>query len=98
MSLSPALKSPDLNSPEHRALVALSKGEAEPHQQTLALSVIVKKFSQPQDLLFIPGSPDETGFINGRAFVAAQIRRWLGKKVGQTQENEYEALDGSDVS
>ena len=85
-----ALSVPNISKQEHVAIVALSKGEAEPHQQALALQVIVKKFAQPQDLLFIPGSPDETGFINGRAFVAAQIRRYVNKPGGITQAEERE--------
>jgi hypothetical protein len=77
---------PDLTRSEHAALQALEKGEADPGQQTAALAAIVKKFAQPQDLLYIPGSFDETGFINGRAFVAAQIRAYLRRPVSKTKE------------
>ena len=88
--ISPALMVPELDREEHAALVALSKGEANEGQQILALQVIVKKFSQPQDLLYIPGSFDETGFINGRAFVAAKIRLYLGRPVSKTKESSNE--------
>lgn len=88
--LSPALLVPPISRSEHAALKALSEGTADAGQQTLALALIVKKFSQPQDLLYIPGSFDETGFINGRAFVASQIRTYLRRPVSQTKENNDE--------
>jgi hypothetical protein len=81
-----SLAVPALTKEEHSALKALREGQANEGQQVLALAVIVKKFAQPQDLLFIPGSPDETGFVNGRAFVAAQIRKYLTLPVSETGE------------
>lgn len=88
--MSPSLVVPELDRVEHAALLALSKGEADAGQQVMALQVIVKKFSQPQDLLYIPGSFDETGFINGRAFVAANIRSYLRRPVSKTKESTNE--------
>lgn len=79
--ISAALTLPPVAKEEHVALKMLAEGKAEPHQQVMALNLIVKTFSQPQDLLFIPGSPDETGFINGRAFVAAKIRYYVNLPV-----------------
>lgn len=78
---SPAFSIPPITEEEHIALQMVYAGTAEPHQQRLAISLIVKKFCQPQDLLFIPGKPDETGFINGRAFPAAKIRHYVNTPV-----------------
>lgn len=89
----PAFAVPKLSAQEHESLVRLSKGEAEPHQQLQALEVIVKKFSQPQELLYIPGSFDETAFVQGRAFVASRIRYFLKRPVGVTQAKEKETSD-----
>ena len=42
-----------LTKQEHVALKALSKGEAEPHQQTLALEVIVKKLPRNVQRIYV---------------------------------------------
>jgi hypothetical protein len=85
---SAALAVPKVTYQEHLALQALARGEADAGQQWLALEVIVKKFAQPQELLYIPGSFDETAFANGRAFVAGRIRYYLHKSAGDTQKQE----------
>ena len=81
----PCFGVPRLSRQDHEAIRALYNGEASESQQRLALEVIVKKFAQPQDLLFVPGAPDETGFVNGRAFVASQIRYYATTSPSQTQ-------------
>jgi hypothetical protein len=84
----PALAVKKLDAQEHEAIRRCYEGTAEPHQQRLAIQVIVKEFCQPQDLLYVPGSFDETAFINGRAFVASRIRAYALRPVGKTQEEE----------
>lgn len=63
----------ELDKHEIRAIKALHAGEATPHQQGLALAVIVNNLSRAQDLLYIPDSFDETAFMNGRAYVGQKI-------------------------
>ena len=66
-----------LDKQEHVALKCLSKGTAEPHQQTLALEVIVKKFARAFELGYIPGSFDQSAFLAGRGFVGQQITKHI---------------------
>lgn len=77
----PTVAMPPVTREEHIALKALAKGEANEGQQVLALSVIIKKFAQPQDLLYVKDSFDATAFVNGRAFVASRIRYYVKKPV-----------------
>lgn len=78
---------PKLDKREHVALKALSKGEAEPHQQTLALEVIVKKFSRAFELGYIPGSFDQSAFLAGRGFVGQQITKALNTAIKEDKPN-----------
>lgn len=84
----------DLHKEEHQALKALSKGEATEYQQRLALKVIVNIFSRSHDMLFIPGAPDQTVFMNGRAFVGQKILKYLNIPVGKLKEEEN---DGEEI-
>jgi hypothetical protein len=72
-----------LTKDEHGALRALQAGEATPYQQTQALHVIVNKFSRSHDVLFIPGSRDESSFLSGRGFVGQNILKYLKLPVGR---------------
>lgn len=72
-----------LTKEEHEALKLLNKGEANPYQQRLALSVIVNKFCRTHNLMYVPGSFDQTTFFNGRAFVGNEILKHLNIPVGQ---------------
>jgi len=72
---------PPLTKAEHVAIKAVAKGEAEPHQQTLALEVIVKKFSRAFDLGYIPGSFDQSAFLTGRGFVGQQITKAINTAI-----------------
>lgn len=74
---------PELDKPEIEAIKALAEGEATAGQQTLALHVIVNKFSRTHDLLYIPDSFDQTSFMNGRAFVGMKILKYLKLPVGK---------------
>lgn len=78
----------ELDKEEHEAIKALGKGEANPFQQKLALSVIVNKFGRSHDLLYIPGGFDESAFLNGRAYVGQQILKYLKIPVGQLNIEE----------
>ena len=73
---------------EHTALKMLRTGEADAYQQKLALQVIVNKFCRTHDIQFIPGSPDESAFISGRAFPGQQILKHLTLPVGQLKEED----------
>lgn len=75
---------------EALALRALQKGEADADQQKTALQFITNKLCRPHDLLYIPGSFDETGFLNGRAFVGQQILKYLNIPVSKLPTLERE--------
>jgi hypothetical protein len=75
-----------LTKAEVHALRDLHKGEATEHQQHVALYVIINKFSRAQDLLYIPGSFDQTAMLNGRAFVGQQILKYINIPVGKLDE------------
>ena len=74
---------PDLDKEEILALKAVGAGEADAYNQRLALSVIVNKFCRAHDILYIPGAPDMTTFLNGRAFPGMQILKHLNVPIGQ---------------
>ncbi len=88
----PTLAYPKVAREEHAALKALSKGEATESQQVLALALIVKKFAQYQNLLYIAGSFDETAFISGRAYVATLVREYIDKPISATPKGESNEL------
>ena len=68
---------------EHAAIKAVYAGEADEGQQRLCLRVITNKFSRAHDLLYSPGSFDETAFLAGRGFVGQQILHALKLPVGK---------------
>ena len=68
------------------ALQDLNEGKASEYQQRLALTVIINKFARAQDLLYIPGSFDQTSLLNGRAFVGQQILKYINIPVGKIDE------------
>jgi len=68
--------------PEANALKALYEGTATEHQQRLALSLIVHKFSRAQNLLYLPDDPAGTAFINGRGFVGMKILNIINVPIG----------------
>lgn len=81
-----ATQTRELTKPEVIALQALHQGEATPYQQRLALKVIVNDFCRAQDALYIPGSFDQTAFLNGRAFVGHRILKYINIPVGKLDE------------
>lgn len=76
-------ETPPVNQHDVEAIKALNSGQATEHQQRLALSVIVNKFSRAQDLLYIPNSQDETAFLNGRGFVGQKILKIISQPIGK---------------
>ena len=70
-----------LSKPEHRALRALAKGEADAHEQVIALEVITKKLSRAFDLSYVPGDPNASAFLAGRGFVGQQIVKYVNLPV-----------------
>lgn len=83
-----------LTKEEHEALKCLYTGTANEYQQRLCLRVIVNNFARSHDNCFIPGEPDQSNFIAGRAFVGQQILLHLNLPVGKLSEdndNETEA-------
>lgn len=87
---------PRLDEDEVVALKALYAGEAEPWQQKLALSVITAKFCRAHDILFVPGEPDQTAFMNGRAFPGMQILKYIKVPIGRLDidRNQKENSNG----
>ncbi len=75
------------------ALKQLYAGEADAHQQRLALQLIVKKFARAHDLAFIPGAPDESVFLAGRSFVGKRILRYLEVPVDKLDKTQEEKTD-----
>lgn len=80
----------ELDKPEIEAIKALYKGEADEYQQKLCLSVIVNKFSRTHDMLYIPGSFDQSSFISGRAFVGQKILKVVNIPIGKLIKEESE--------
>ena len=83
-----------LNDHEHKAIKALYKGEANEHQQRLALKVIVNDFSRAHDLCYIPDSQDQSAFVSGRAFVGQKILKYINIPVGKLPEEENQDGEG----
>ena len=84
-------ETPALDKSEKGAFKALSKGEASEYQQQLILSVIVKKLARTHSTTLIPGAPDQTAFLQGRAFVGQRILKILSQPVdgkAPTEEGE----------
>lgn len=75
-----------LTTPEVVAIQALHRGEATAYQQKLALKVIVNDFCRAHDALYIPGSFDQTAFLNGRAFVGQRILKFINIPVGKLDD------------
>lgn len=73
---------------ETRALRALEAGEADAHQQRLALALIIKKFSRAYDEAFVPGHSDQTQYLLGRQFVGQQITKYLRQDLGKLHPEE----------
>ena len=82
------LETDPLDEHEIIALKNLSKGKATEYQQVLALHAITNKICRVHDNLFIPGAPDQTAFLAGRAYVGSKILFELNVPVGRMKKPE----------
>ena len=85
-----SVQTPPLTVDEERAVKALWRGDATEYQQRLALKVIVNKLCRADDLLYVPGSFDETAFLQGRAFVGKRIMQILNKPLEKLEDTANE--------
>lgn len=77
---------PPLDRQDVEALKALNQGTASADQQRLALYVIVNKLSRAHDVLYLPGSFDESAFLSGRGFVGQKILKYIKIPIGKLNE------------
>lgn len=66
-----------LSKQEIYAIRSLESGTANAGTQRVALQAILKKICRTYDLHFIPESPTQTNFLEGRGFVGQQILKYL---------------------
>jgi len=83
--MSKCLECDELDKEEIIAIKMVYKGEATESQQRLALYAIVNKLSRSHDLLYMPGSFDETAFLAGRGFVGQKILMYLNIPVSKLE-------------
>lgn len=69
------------------AIQALVAGKATEDQQQRALKWIVENAAQTYDRSFVPGSADQTAFLEGRRDVGRQIVKLTKLKLGAIQED-----------
>lgn len=74
-----ATDTPALTEDEQRSIKAVWRGDATEYQQKITIKVIVNKLCRADDLLYIPGSFDETAFLQGRSFVAKRILKVINQ-------------------
>lgn len=79
---------PKLDVQEIRAIQALAAGEANAGQQVMALQVIVKKISQPSELMYVPEAPLDTAFMSGRGYVATMLRGVINRTVEEPHRED----------
>ena len=70
------------------AIKAVYAGEADPYQQRRAMFIFVNHFCRTHDVLFVPGEPDQTTFLNGRAFPGMQLLKTLNQPIGKLIDSE----------
>lgn len=84
------VQTPALTVEEERAIKALYRGDASAVEQRLALKVIVNKLCRADDLLYMPGSFDETAFMQGRGFVGKQIMKILKQPLNAIEDPSHD--------
>ena len=67
------------------AFQALAEGNAEPHQQRIAMAYLLSTLCGVQDLSYRPESERETIFSEGRRFVGANILKFLQLNTGKIE-------------
>jgi len=77
--------------PDASALQALSRGEADEHQQRRALACIVEKLAGTYEHTFVPGAQDQTIYLEGRRSVGLQIVKLLKVDLGALRQAEAAA-------
>lgn len=85
---------PALDKSDKSAFKALTKGEASPYQQQRVLEVIVADLARTHSTTLIPGAPDQTAFLQGRAFVGQRILKILSQPVDGLAPNEEGKSNG----
>lgn len=90
MAIPECLSVKKLEKQEVLAIKAVYAGTADAFQQRMTLSIIVNKFCRTHDQLWIPGEPDQTSFLNGRAFPGNQIMKHLNLPVGKLTDEELD--------
>ena len=88
MTKAESFEVPKLTKEEVLAIKAVYDGVADAYTQRLMMSVVINKFSRAHDILFIPGKPDESVFLNGRAFVGMQLLKYINIKVGGLKDED----------
>jgi hypothetical protein len=83
--LSVELQTEPLDKREHIALKACAEGTAEPHQQVLAIEIIMKKFSRAYEMAYIPGDTHASAFLSGRGFVGQRLTKYLNQPLKEDQ-------------
>jgi hypothetical protein len=79
------LQTEPLDKREHIALKACSEGTAEPHQQVLAIEIILKKFARSYEMAYIPGDTHASAFLAGRGFVGQRLTKYLNQPLKEDQ-------------
>ena len=78
MNIGPeCFKSSELSKTEIYAIQKLEEGTADAYNQTVALQAILKKICRVYDTHFIPDSPNQTAFLEGRGFCGQQILKYM---------------------
>lgn len=80
------LRVPPITVEDHRAVKALSRGDASPAQQQLALAFITKGLAGAHDLPYVPGDPNAGAFLAGRAFVGHQIIKLVKRPIKEEKQ------------
>jgi hypothetical protein len=83
-----SLQYPQVFRREAHALRALEQGNASPDEQVMAYRLIMNKLCLVDNTAFVPGSPDRTAFMAGRAFPAQLAKMILNKDIAKFPESK----------
>lgn len=92
----PCFKSRRPTKEEVQAFKAQYKGEATSRQQALVLDFVINALGRSHDLLYIPESPEQTAFINGRAFVGQKVLKMIKVPIGKLELLQEEKAENND--
>lgn len=68
---------------EASAIKAMYAGEATARQQHLSLKYICNVLCRSQDMLYVHNDPEQTAFLNGRAFVGNKLLKMINVPIGR---------------